>query len=360
MDDPNGDDPHIGEVLAGRYRLVRSLGAGNRAHVYVAQQIAMGRNVAIKLLRDDVVADAEAVARFHQEIRAVSRLRSPHTIQFHDVGESASGAPFIAMELLAGETLRQRLDREVTIPADEVVSIAAQIGASLEEAHDAGVLHRDLKPENVYLCSYPSAVRPFVKVLDFGLARVRESPRSRVNSVRFGAVLGTPAYMAPEQARGDWKSVDERTDLWALGATMFTLAAGRFVHEGPSTQAQLAAAVTHRAPAVRECCPIVPRALAAIIDRALAFDPSERWQSARDMLQAVREAQGLPPSRPSLSLVAPAPYVEERTESALITLIMAPAQRQPPRRAWRRLLRLLGATLQAAVQLFRPERRLQH
>ncbi|HEU5060139.1 MAG TPA: protein kinase, partial [Kofleriaceae bacterium] len=138
-------DRNLGKVLAGRYRLVRDLGAGQMARVYVAEQIGMGRNVAVKLLLDEVQLDDVAVARFTQEVFAVARLRSPHTIQFYDAGASESGAQFIAMELLAGETLRQRLLRDERIPPHEAVGIAAQVGASLQEAHEAGVLHRDLK-----------------------------------------------------------------------------------------------------------------------------------------------------------------------------------------------------------------------
>jgi serine/threonine-protein kinase len=161
-----------------------------------------------------------------------------------------------------------------------------------------------------------------LKVLDFGLARVRERPRSRVQSVRFGAVLGTPAYMAPEQARGDWKAVDERTDLWALGATLFTLLSGRFVHEGATKQAQIEAAVTARAPSLRERCPEVPEEFAAIIDRALAFESADRWPNASAMLEAVRAAQRAPAS---LARTTPVGLERPEPSDAMATLI----QRRP-------------------------------
>jgi serine/threonine-protein kinase len=288
VDDLDSDDPHIGEVLAGRYRLVRALGDGNWARVYVAQQIAMGRNVAVKLLRDDVVRDTEAVARFHQEIRAVARLRSPHTIQFHDVGESDGGAPFIAMELLAGETLRQRLDREVTIPADEVISIAAQIGASLEEAHDAGVLHRDLKPENVYLCSFPSSVRPFVKVLDFGLAKwLAPEDDPRLSGER--QVLGTPAYMAPEMIVKE-RSVDHRADIYALGVMCFEMLTGHRPFHARTPLAMALAHVTQPVPRVTDLADFLPPAADDAFDIAMAKDAGQRSDHATAVAALLADA----------------------------------------------------------------------
>jgi len=287
LDDDRGD-PHIGEVLAGRYRLVRALGDGNWARVYVAQQISMGRNVAVKLLRDEVVRDAEAVARFHQEIRAVARLRSPHTIQFHDVGQSDRGAPFIAMELLAGETLRQRLDREVTIPVDEVISIAAQIGASLEEAHDAGVLHRDLKPENVYLCSYPSSVSPFVKVLDFGLAKwLAPEDDPRLSGER--QVLGTPAYMAPEMIVKE-RSVDHRADIYALGVICFEMLTGRRPFFARTPLAMALAHVTEPVPRVTDLADFLPPAADDAFEIAMAKDAAMRSTHATGVAALLADA----------------------------------------------------------------------
>jgi serine/threonine-protein kinase len=271
-------DPYVGEPLAGRYRVVRSLGSGQWARVYVAQQVAMGRNVAVKVLRDEVARDLEAVGRFQREIEAVARLRSPHTIQFHDTGCSDSGAPFIAMELLAGETLRQRLDRETAIPVDEVIEIAAQIGASLEEAHDCGVLHRDLKPENVYLCSYPSIVRPFVKVLDFGLAKMlTPDDNPRLSGER--QVLGTPAYMAPEMIVKE-RSVDHRADIYALGVMCFEMLSGSRPFHARTPIEMALAHVIEPVPRITELADFLPAAADGAFDIAMAKDASCRAEHA--------------------------------------------------------------------------------
>ena len=345
----------VGEILSGRWHLDRLLGTGGMARVFAATHRNTHR-VAIKVLKAELASDRELCARFLREGYVCNRVEHRATVRVLDDDFTDAGIPYLVMELLEGETLVTRLGRTGCLPSDEVLLVAEEVLSMLTVAHRRGVVHRDLKPENMFVTR-----KGYLKVLDFGLARVREGPRPRVNSVRFGAVLGTPAYMAPEQARGDWKAVDERTDLWALGATLFTLATGRYVHEGPTTQVQLVAAVTKPAPRVRERCPSVPRALAEIIDRALAYDPSQRWQNAQAMLQAVREAEGIPPSRPSLQPLVPIPSVfEARTESGLVTWTMPEPRRRPLGSAWRRLVRLASATLWAALRLFKPERRLQH
>src|SRR5262249_47456909 len=158
--------------------------------------------------------------RFRQEVGVVARLRSPHTIQCFDAGQAGTDPLFIAMELLVGETLRQRLDRDGAIAPDDVVRIAAQIGASLQEAHDTGVLHRDLKPENVFFCAHATPLRPFVKVLDFGLAKLIVPDPDAMRLTDEQNTVGTPAYMAPEMIVRQ-RAVDHRADIYALGVMCF-------------------------------------------------------------------------------------------------------------------------------------------
>ena len=285
-------DANYGVILAGRYRLLRHLGDGTMARVYVAEQIAMSRNVAVKLLRDEVQLDDVAVARFRQEIVAVARLRSPHTIQFYDAGTSERGSQFVAMELLAGETLRQRLERDRRLPPYEVMGIAAQVGASLQEAHEAGVLHRDLKPENIYLCSHPTPLHLFVKVLDFGLAKIVDTGGDEADAFQLTGErqsLGTPAYMAPESiVRG--RPRDHRLDIYALGTMCFEMLTGRRPYEARSAQEMVLAQVRHPIPRASEVAPDLPPALDALFDSFLAKDPAGRPAQATDVAALLAQA----------------------------------------------------------------------
>jgi len=211
------------------------------------------------------------------------------------------GAAFLVMELLEGETLDHRWERLGTLPPADVLDIADQLLDVLAAAHAKGILHRDLKPENLLVTNAGQ-----LKVLDFGIARVREltqeqSSRSGSSaqrhqdsgSTRSGSLLGTPAFMAPEQARGRWEDVDERTDIWAVGATMYTLLSGRHVHESDTLNEQLIQNATQRAQPISKACPDLPEAIAHVVDRALAYEKSARWPDARSFQQAVREARPL-------------------------------------------------------------------
>jgi serine/threonine-protein kinase len=281
------DAEPVGKLIAGRYRLLRALGAGAMARVYVAEQVTMGRNVAVKVLRDELELDDIAVQRFRQEIAAVADLRSPHTIQCHDAGES-DGRLFLSMELLAGETLRQRLERDRAIAPAEVVAIAAQIGASLDEAHDAGVLHRDLKPENVFVCTHPSPLRPFIKVLDFGLAKLLEPDRALRLTDR-GRTVGTPAYMAPEMVvRG--RAVDSRADLYALGVICFEMLVGRRPFDGKQAMAVAVAHARDAIPRASAIAPALPPAIDAFFDTVLAKSAAARPARASDVAALLAEA----------------------------------------------------------------------
>jgi serine/threonine-protein kinase len=289
------EDANLGKVLAGRYRLERQLGAGQMARVYVAEQLGMGRNVAIKLLLDDVQLDDVAVARFVHEVFAVARLRSPHTIQFYDAGVSESGAQFIAMELLAGETLRQRLLRDLRIPPHEAVGIAAQVGASLQEAHEAGVLHRDLKPENIFLCSHPTPWHLYVKVLDFGLAKIVEAAPDGRDLTRDGYKVGTPAYMAPEMiVRG--RTVDHRADIYALGLLCFEMLTGQRAYEARTPREMAMAQVMEPIPRSSLLADLPP-AVDRLFDTLMAKEAGDRPQQATDVAPLLADAlaQGAAP-----------------------------------------------------------------
>jgi serine/threonine-protein kinase len=212
----------VGHVLADRWRLDRVLGAGGFAAVYAAEHIRSQRRAAIKVLHAEVAFSRADLARFVLEARAVNAIVHPGVVQVVDDGETADGVPFFVMDLLEGETVEARRKRAGgQIDAALTLSIADRVLDVLAAAHDKNIVHRDVKPENLFLTS-----REELKLLDFGIARCRElSTASRETQV--GNPIGTLPFMAPEHAAGDWPNVDPRTDLWSVGATMFTLLSGQ-------------------------------------------------------------------------------------------------------------------------------------
>lgn len=287
----------IGSVLKGKWRLDAVIGIGGMASVYAATHRNQAR-AAIKLLHAEVAMDAEVNARFLREGYVANAVGHPGTVTVLDDDMTEDGAPFLVMELLIGQTLDTMLAMEPDgIALHEVLMVLDQLLEVLAAAHDKGIVHRDLKPENLFLTTEGK-----LKVLDFGIARLRElTTQAPTSSTRAGSVLGTPAFMAPEQALGRWDEVDGRTDIWAVGATAFTLLSGQFVHEASTLQEQLVYSATRAARPLREVAPQVGAELALVIDQALAFDRGVRFASARAMRQALRQASGmvsLPPSTP--------------------------------------------------------------
>jgi len=281
-------DPLLGQILAGRYRIEAEIGGGQMARVYVAEQLSMSRRVALKVLQTDLVGDAEAAARFRREVEAVTRLQSPHTISFIDFGESENGLLFIAMELLDGETLRDRLEREGRIPNGEVVAIVQQIANSLGEAHSAGVVHRDLKPENVQFASVSSPIQPFLKVLDFGLARVLE-PADDANITGMHKTVGTPAYLAPEVAIAGGVA-DWRADLYALGVMTYEMFAGERPYDDPAPMKVILAHINASIPPIHGCRPDLPPELGPFMRSALAKRPEDRIPNAQAFSEGLTAA----------------------------------------------------------------------
>jgi len=275
----------LGTVLKGKWRLDTVIGIGGMASVYAATHRNQAR-VAIKLLHPEVALDAEVTARFLREGYVANKVAHPGAVTVLDDDVSEDNAPFLVMELLTGQTLDGLLSVEPQgIGVHEVLPLLDQLLDVLAAAHDKGIVHRDLKPENLFL-----TVDGRLKVLDFGIARLRELSTPSPSATQAGSVLGTPAFMAPEQALGRWLEVDGRTDIWAVGATAFTLLTGRFVHEAQTIQEQLVLSATRPARRVRDVNANVPERLANVIDCALAFDRSHRFANARAMRGALRFA----------------------------------------------------------------------
>jgi len=282
-------DPLIGHSLYGRYRIRRLLGEGQMARVYLADQVSMGREVAVKVLRSELNSDGDAAARFRREIEAVGRLQSPHAIQCFDSGETPSGYHFIVMEYLDGETLRQRLDRAGAISPAETMTIVAQVASALGEAHAAGIVHRDLKPENIQFCQCASPFAPFIKVLDFGLSKIQGAMRSPGRITEKHTTVGTPAYLAPEAAVAG-RVIDWRSDLYALGVMCYEMLTGRRPFVGNSSLEVMVAHVREPIPSACAASPHLPAAVDGFFGAALAKDPQQRLSSAAELAVSLSRA----------------------------------------------------------------------
>jgi serine/threonine-protein kinase len=296
----------IGRVLHNKWRLDALLGVGGMAAVYAATHRNANR-AAVKVLHDELSGVPEVRTRFLREGYVANTIAHPGAVRVLDDDADADGTVFLVMELLEGETLAAHWQkRGRRIPPLDVSRIADRVLDVLGAAHGKGIVHRDVKPENIFLTNDGG-----VKLLDFGFARVLDAASTAASVTGIHTTLGTPGFMSPEQAAGKWNEVDARSDLWALGATMFALASGREVHEGRTVADVLVAAATKPARSLRLVAPMLPAKLIVAVDRALAFEKRNRWPSAQAMQAAVRLAVGLPddeatnPDRPEPPRPAP-------------------------------------------------------
>lgn len=274
----------VGATLCGRYRLVRLVGVGGMAAVYAGLH-RNGRTVAIKILHDRLSSDPEMERRFRREARLANTLDHPGVVPVTDDDVSEDGCFFLVMPLLVGETVRARAERlGGRLPIAEVLSIAHAVLDVLAQAHARKIVHRDIKPENLFVTQNGE-----VRVLDFGIAKFFETVESET-ATRSGRALGTPAFMAPEQALGRRREVDARSDIWGVGATMFTLLSGRLVHVAESGSETLVLAATRPPQHLKEVVPEIETELGRVVDVALAFARTDRWATAAAMGEALNGA----------------------------------------------------------------------
>ena len=275
-------EARIGSFIKDKWQLDRLLGVGGMACVYAATHRNKKR-AALKMLHRELSSDPAIRERFLREGYLANSVGHRGAVAVDDDDVAEDGSAFIVMELLDGETLDQRWRRkDRCLPLEEVLVVGDQVLDTLAAAHDQGVVHRDLKPENLFLTR-----DGVVKLLDFGIGRLKEM-KGLPSTTLSGAAMGTPAFMAPEQARGRWDEVDGQTDLWALGATLFALLAGEYVHEGETVNETLALAVTQPARSIRALRPDLPPAVAAFIDRSLQYAKPQRFADARAMQAELR------------------------------------------------------------------------
>ncbi len=280
------DSNLVGETIARRWRVVRFLGQGGMGSVYEARQDD-GTRVALKLLRPVLARNPRTRARFLREGRIAQAIGHPNAVRVLDSVCERDGRLFLIMELLDGETLgKRRVEAGGRLGQHEVLRVATQVLEVLASAHAKAIFHRDIKPENIFVTRDGAA-----KILDFGIAAIRDEALDDAQITQSGISLGTPAFMAPEQARGRHSHVDARTDIWAVGATMFFCLSGRHVHGDAATANEaLIFSATQPAPPLRSLCPEVPAAIARVVDRALALDRLQRWESADAMRDALTSA----------------------------------------------------------------------
>jgi serine/threonine-protein kinase len=304
--------PEVGDVLDERYKIVERLGDGAMGHVFVAETVAFKRRVAVKLLRPELLASQSFRQRFQQEAEAIAKIDHPNVARFLDL---VVGNPtFLVMEYVRGPTLDELLAKERQLPPERAAALAARLAWALEAAHQAGVIHRDIKPTNVIVS--PDIERgEEPKLIDFGLAKLA-SQTSESGLTRIGQIVGTPAYMAPEQIAA--RAVDARADVYALGCLLYEMLAGRPPFAGADDVQVLYKQMHEKPPSVTALAPSVPRALEAILERAMAKAPEARFQSMREFAIALGKVAGhrtivpawptvgasLPPKKRALALGA--------------------------------------------------------
>lgn len=277
-------ESRVGQMLRGKWRVDRLIDIGGMGAVYAATH-RNGRRAALKVLHPQYARDPEVRKRFLREGYVANKIDHPGALAILDDDVAEDGSPFLVMELLEGESLSGWLKRVGgTLDPIEALAVAGQVLEVLDIAHQHGIVHRDIKPGNIFVVQSGHA-----KLLDFGLARVRDGVISLIPTA-VGIVMGTPGYMAPEQARGLGDQIDARSDLFAVGAVLFRAISGSPIHAKETPFDTTIAAMREPAPALEAVVPHVDAALAVAVDRALAFDKQARWQTAKEMFEALRVA----------------------------------------------------------------------
>jgi serine/threonine-protein kinase len=286
--------PPVQGLVAGKYQILGLIGRGGMGSVWEGRHSTLGTRVAIKFIDPEYAESQEACARFVTEARAAASIQSKYAIQIFDHGVTEDGRPYIVMELLVGEPLDKRLERLGRLSLPETARIISHVCRALQRAHDAGIIHRDLKPENIFLVRSPDDDDEIAKVLDFGIAKIKANPGEQgiSSSTKTGAVLGTPYYMSPEQARG-LRNLDYRSDLWSLGVIAHKCVTGVLPFEGESVGDLLVKICTAPLPTPSVTVPGLPTTFDAWFFRALDREPAKRFSRATELADGLAFAAGL-------------------------------------------------------------------
>lgn len=281
-------------LIAHKYEVIRRIGQGGMGSVWEGRHVALGTAVAIKFIDAEHAQSNDARSRFENEAKAAATLRSKHAIQVFDYGVSQEGVPYIVMEYLEGMSLAARLRTAKKLSLLDTTRILVPVCRAIQQAHDKSIIHRDLKPENIFLVRHQDDDEEMVKVLDFGIAKVRSPHRTTdSSSTEVGTIVGTPHFMPPEQARG-LKTIDHRADLWAIGVLAFRCLTGRLPFEGENLADLLVKVCMAAVPVPSELEPHLPKEFDAWFQRALQREPEARFQSARAMADDLARIAGFP------------------------------------------------------------------
>lgn len=290
----NSEAPPSQGLVAGKYQLVRRIGRGGMGSVWEARHVTLGTSSAIKFIEAEYADSQEARSRFDKEAKAAATIQSKHAIQIYDHGVTDDGKPYIVMELLRGEPLDKRIERLGRLTLQDTATILQQVCRGLARAHERGIVHRDLKPENIFIVRNLDDDEEVAKVLDFGIAKMSNVPGSSglTSSTKTGAVLGTPFYMSPEQARG-LRNVDHRTDVWSLGVIAFKCLTGELPFDGESIGDLLVKICTAPVPVPSHVMPTLSPNFDAWFMRALERDPERRFANVTELSEALCFAAGI-------------------------------------------------------------------
>ncbi|MCU0662886.1 MAG: protein kinase [Myxococcota bacterium] len=273
----------VGQVLDGRYRVERLLGEGGMGAVYEGFHVVLAKRVALKMLHPEYATSEEVLKRFYREAQAASTIGHKNTIEIYDVGVTPENAPYIAMEYLEGEDLESLLVREGRVSVDAAAGVLEPVLLALAAAHSKGIIHRDLKPSNIFI-TRDAGGNPIVKLIDFGISKITKGDGTKLTQT--GSLIGTPAYMSPEQARG-MQNVDHRTDLYAVGVIMYQLLTGTLPFTGANYSELIITVLTSDPKPPRELVSSIPQEVNDLVIQQLSKDPQKRSQSAAALLQSL-------------------------------------------------------------------------
>ena len=279
----------VGQTV-GNYRITAKLGEGGMGVVFLAEHPVIGKKVAMKAIHPELSRNAEVISRFMTEAKSVNQIGNEHIVDISDFGTTTDGEFYFVMEYLQGQAMAERLKQMTRLPAAQALNIAAQVADALSASHQHGIIHRDLKPENIYLVTR-GGNRDFVKVLDFGLAKLTQTEEKVSHKTRTGSVMGTPFYMSPEQCEGK-ASIDQRADIYSLGVILFEMLTGKVPFGGEGYGEIIVKHITVPPPSARELAQELSPALDLILYRAMAKNRDQRFQTMADFQAAMLDPEG--------------------------------------------------------------------
>ncbi len=343
---PMRNDPMLGRVVEGKYRIDAVIGFGGMATVYRTTRLHIGDTVAMKILREDLLREPKFAERFRREAQAAAQLKHPNVVAVYDFGVASDGIVFLVMELVEGRTLREIIKERAPMLALAATTIVRQICGALAEAHRRDIVHRDVKPANIVVDEPPDGVR--VKVLDFGIASLRGG--TTMTFTETGAVLGTPAYMSPEQCLGE--DLDGRSDIYSLGVVLFEMLCGVVPFNSPTATAVVMQHVQQAPPPLRVLNVSIPESVERVVLRAMAKRREDRQQSARELADEFSAAAGSPGGSlraPDETIVTPRPSPGHSARTIVQEVSLRPPPREPARRGGRTAAAIVGACVVAIL-----------